>query len=192
MTGGAGGAGRLRVEAFTNTLSATMTGGVAASVTSGAPTSVTLSNAPTLQITSVGGVAAPASPTGSFLAPDVVLPGTTTNPVTVSIAATNVPVGTTLSVTVVGFMGAATTSTSTALSGTLSSSTATAAATVPTNEPSVITVSATFAIASLDGQGPYYADGEAVDRVRVTAHGGGRSALAFITRSGREVPVSPR
>jgi hypothetical protein len=191
-TGGAGAAGRVRVEGFTNTLAANMTGGVGASVSSGAPTSVTLPNSPSLQITSVGGVAAPASPAGSFSAPDVVLPGTTTNPVTVNISATNVPVGTTLSVTVVSFMGASSTSTSTALSGTLSASTATASVTVPTNEPSVITVSATFAIASLDGQGPYYADGEAVDRLRVTAHGGGRSALAFITRSGREVTVSPR
>jgi len=190
--GGVGGAGRLRVEGFTNTMAANVTGGVGASVSTGSPTSVTLPNAPTLQITSVGGVTAPASPTGSFLAPDVVLPGTTTNPVAVNIAAANVPVGTTLTLTVVGFMGASSTSTSSSLSGTLASSTASASVTLPTNEPAIITVSATFAIASLDGQGPYYADGEPVDRVRVTAHGGGKSALALITRSGREVTVSPR
>jgi hypothetical protein len=190
--GGAGAAGRVRVEAFNNTLSAYMTGGVAASVSSGAPTSVTLANAPTLQITSVGGVATPANPAGSFFAPDVVLPGTTSNPVTVNISAANVPTGTTLAVTVVGFMGASSSATSTALSGTLASSTATASVTIPTNEPAVISVSATFAIASLEGHGPYYADGEPVDRVRVTTHGGGRSALAFITRSGREVTVSER
>jgi hypothetical protein len=190
--GGPGGAGRVRIEAFTNTLSATFTGGVGASVSTGAPTSVTLSNSPTLQITSVGGVAAPASPTGSFFAPDVVLPGTTTNPVTVNIAATNVPVGTALTVTVVGFIGASSSATSTQLSGTLASSTATASVTLPTNEPSVITVAATFAIAALDGQGPYYADGEPVDRIRVTARGGGPGVLAFITRSGREVTVSTR
>jgi hypothetical protein len=191
-TGGAGAAGRVRVEAFTNTLVANMTGGIAASVSTGSPTSVTLSNSPTLQITSVGGVAAPASPTGSFFAPDVVLPGTTANPVTVNISAANVPTGTTLTVTVVGFMGASSSSTSTALTGTLASSTATASVTLPTNEPAVITVTATFAIASLDGHGPYYADGEPVDRVRVTAASGGRSALALITRSGREVTVSAR
>ena len=134
----------------------------------------------------------PANPAGSFLAPDVVLPGTTTNPVTVNISAANVPVGTTLSVTVVGFMGASSSSTSTALSGTLSASTATASVTVPTNEPAVISVSATFSIASLDGAGPYYADGEPVELVRITAQTGGRSTLAFLTRSGREVAVPAR
>jgi hypothetical protein len=190
--GGAGSAGRLRTEAFTNTLSATITGAIGPSVSSGSPTSVTLPNAPTLQITSVGGVAVPANPTGSLLAPDVVLPGTTANPVTVNISAANVPVGTVLAVTVVGFMGASTSTSSTALSGTLGASTATASVTVPTNEPALISVSATFAIAALDGSGPYYADGEPVDRVRVTAHTGGRGTLALITRSGREVPVPAR
>ena len=122
----------------------------------------------------------------------MVLPGTTANPVTVNIAATNVPVGTTLAITVVGFMGASSLVSSTQLSGTLASSTATATVTLPTNEPAVITAFASFAIASLDGAGPYYADGEPVERVRVAARGGGESTLAFITRSGREVPVSPR
>ena len=89
-----------------------------------------------------------------------------------------------------GFVGASSFTTSTPLSGTLASSTATATVTLPTNEPAVITVVASFAIASLDGAGPYYADGEPVERVRVAARGGGESTLAFITRSGREVPVS--
>jgi len=190
--GGPGAAGRVRIEGFTNTLSATMTGAVGASVSTGPPTSASLPNAPTLQITSLGGVAAPANPSGSFFAPDVVLPGTTTNPITVNIAAANVPVGTTLTVTVVGFMGASTSVTSTPLSGTLASSTATASVTVPTNEPSVVSASATFTIAELGGQGPYYAQGEPVERVRITAYTGGRNALAFITRSGREVTVSAR
>lgn len=126
------------------------------------------------------------------MTPDVVLPGNTTNPVTVGISAANIPVGTVLTVTVVGFMGASSSTSSTALSGTVASSTATANVTLPANEPSVISVSATFSIAALDGPGPYYADGEAVDRVRITAHAGGRSVLAFVTRPGREVPVSVR
>jgi hypothetical protein len=191
-TGGAGGAGRLRVEGFTNTLAANVSGAVAASVSTGAPSSVVLANAPTLQITSVGGVNAPAIPGGSFFAPDVVLPGSTTNPVTVNISANQVPTGTTLTVTVVGLMGASSAATSTPLSGTLAASTATASVTLPTNEPSVISVSATFAIAALDGVGPYYADGEPVERMRVTAQTGGPSTLAFLTRSGREVAVPAR
>jgi hypothetical protein len=189
--GGAGSPGRVRVEGFTNTLSATVTGS-GASVSSAPPTSVTLASTPSIQITAVGGVNAPPNPTGSFTSPDVVLPGTTTNPVTVSLAAANIPVGTTIFVTVVGNIGPSSSAVSTPLSGTLASSTASATVTLPTNEAAVISASAVFSVAALDGQGPYYADGEPVDRVRITAVSGGRSGLAFITRSGREVTVSAR
>jgi hypothetical protein len=189
--GGAGSPGRVRVEGFTNTLSATVTGS-GASVSSAPPTSVTLANSPIIQITAIGGVNAPTNPTGSLTSPDVVLPGTITNPVTVSLAAANIPVGTTIFVTVVGYIGPSSSAVSTPLSGTLTSSTATATVTLPTNEAAVVSASAVFSVAALDGQGPYYADGEPVDRVRITAVGGGHGALAFITRSGREVTVSAR
>jgi hypothetical protein len=189
--GGAGSPGRVRVEGFTNTLAATVTGS-GASVSSAPPTSVTLANSPIIQITGIGGVNAPANPTGSLTSPDVVLPGTTTNPVTVSLGATNVPIGTTILVTVVGYIGPSSSAVSTPLSGTLASSTATVTVTLPTNEAAVISASAVFSVAALDGQGLYYADGEPVDRVRITTVSGGRRALTFITRSGREVTVSAR
>jgi hypothetical protein len=166
--------------------------GSGASVSSAPPTSVTLANSPIIQITGIGGVNAPANPTGSLTSPDVVLPGTTTNPVTVSLGATNVPIGTTILVTVVGYIGPSSSAVSTPLSGTLASSTATVTVTLPTNEAAVISASAVFSVAALDGQGLYYADGEPVDRVRITTVSGGRRALTFITRSGREVTVSAR
>ena len=59
---------------------------------------------------------------GSFTSADVVLPATTTSPVTVSLAATNVPLGTTVTVTVKGLYGEATSAVSTPLTGTLASS----------------------------------------------------------------------
>jgi hypothetical protein len=92
--GGAGSAGRARIEGFTNNASINFSGAPGAAVSVAQPTTVTLANAPTLTITAVGGIATPASPGASFSSPDIVLPAATTSPVTVSIAATNVPVGT--------------------------------------------------------------------------------------------------
>jgi uncharacterized metal-binding protein len=113
---------------------------------------VTLSNAPTLRITAVAGVAAPAAPTASFASPDIALPGSTTNPVTVTLAASNIPLGTTITVTVKGLNDAVSSAASSALSGTLASSVASASVTIPTNEPSIISATATFTVAALGGQ----------------------------------------
>jgi hypothetical protein len=43
-------------------------------------------------VTSIGGVAVPANPTGSFTAPDVAL--NSSSPLTVNISASNIPLGT--------------------------------------------------------------------------------------------------
>ena len=188
--GGAGSPGRVRVEGFTNTLSVGLGTGAVGVLSAGAPTSVTLANAPSLRITAVGGVAAPAAPAGSFTVADVVLPPTTTNPVTVSLAAANIPVGTTVTVTVKGLYDAASSVTSTPLAGTLASSSATASVTIPTTEPSVIGASASFLLTAATGGAPVYVHGEEVERVRVTATPGGPSTVAYVTRSGREVAIT--
>jgi len=165
---------------------------VPATVSTGAVSPVTLGNAPTLRIAAVAGVAAPAAPTASFASPDVVLPGTTTNPVTVTLAASNIPLGTTVTVTVKGLNGAASSTASGALGGTLASSTASASVTIPTNEPSIISASATFTVAALGGPGPVIADGEKVEQFPITASHGAGSHVALITRSGRTIPALPR
>jgi hypothetical protein len=182
---GAGGSGRIRIEAFTNT--ATVNFAQAPSLAQ--PGVVALPNAPTLRITSVAGMAAPASPTGSFAAPDITLPAGTANPMSVGLAAGNIPLGTTVSVTVKPLNGAASSSTSTALAGTLGASTASASLTIPTNQPSVISASATFTLAALPGAGTVFAEGEEVERVRVVAVLGGPSQVVYITTSGRELPA---
>ena len=156
VAGGAGSPGRVRVEALNNTLSVNVGTATVGVLSSGAPTSVALSNAPTLRITAVGGVAAPAAPMGSFTIADVVLPATTTSPVTVSLGATNVPLGTTVTVTVKGLYGEATSAVSTPLTGTLASSTATAVVTIPTNEPSVVGASASFLLSAASGETSVY------------------------------------
>ena len=189
-TGGNGSAGRVRVEAFANSLAINVGTSTVGVVSSGAPSSVTLPNAPSLRITAVGGVPAPAVPSGSFTVADVVLPPTTSNPVTVSLAATNIPVGTTVTVTVKGLYDAASSTPSTPLAGSTASSTASASVTIPTNEPSVVGASASFMLAAMTGGAPVYVNGEEVERVRVTSVPAGPSTVAYVTRAGREIPIS--
>lgn len=185
-TVGQGSVGRTRIEAIANTATINFAG-VAPSLDQ--PAVAVLSNPPTLTITEVAGVPAPAAPTASFSSPDITLPATTVNPVTVNLASTNIPPGTTVTVTVKGQVGGSS-STGAVLSGTQQSSTASAGVTIPTNQPSVISASANFTLVVSAGQGPVFVQGEEVERVRVTATFGGLSQVAYITRSGREV-VAP-
>jgi len=191
VEGGAGSPGRVRVEAFTNTLAVNLGTSSVGVLSSGAPTSVTLPNAPSLRITAVGGVAAPATPTGSFTVADVILPPTTTNPVTVSLTAANIPIGTTVTVTVKGLYDAGTSTVSTPLTGTLASSTANASVTIPTNEPSIIGAFASFMLATATVGAPLYLGGNEVERVRVTAAPTGPSTVSYLTKAGHEIPTSP-
>jgi len=180
--GGDGSVGRLRIEGFTNTLVATFAG-VTPSVA--APTTVGLADAPGLRITMVAGVAAPATPGASFASPDIVLPATTANPVLVALEGTNIPPGTTVSVRAQGQVGATSSATAT-LTGTAASTTGSASVTIPTDQPGVLTASASFTLTAAAG-GPVFVQGEAVERVRVTAGWGGASQVAYITKSGREI-----
>jgi hypothetical protein len=186
---GGGSVGRVRIEAVTNTSAFGFAGAPVAAVSYAAPTTVTLPNAPTLAITAVAGVTAPTAPGGSLSSPDVTLAAGTTNPVTVTLGATNVPVGTVVTVTVKGQVGAVSTTTAT-LAGSSASSTAAASVTIPTNQPCLISASATFTLVAAGVDGPVYADGEEVERVRVSAGLGGAAQVVYVTRSGREVLVS--
>jgi hypothetical protein len=105
-------------------------------------------------------VAAPAAPGASFTAPDVTLPASTINPVTVALAGVNIPPGTAVLIAVNGQTGGNTV-TSTTLSGTLTSTTAMASVTIPTNRPSVVSASATFTLVATGGA-PVYVDGQLV------------------------------
>jgi hypothetical protein len=176
-TGGtAGGSGRIRLEAYT------------VNRTYGPvfvyypPASVFLANTPALRITSIGGVNAPASPSGFLSTPDIILPSTTTNPVTITLNASYIPVGTTVTVSVLPQFGNASNA-STTLSGVLESSTASAAVTLPTGSyPSVIQAYAVYTL-----QTAFYWEGDKIARVRVAANLGGESETVYITESGKEI-----
>jgi len=123
--------------------------------------------------------------------PDVVLPSTTTNPVTISLAGANIPLGTVVAIKVLGLNGGSATATSTALSGTLASSTATASVTIPTDQPSTISATATYTLTASVGGGPVFVQGDEIDQVVVSTTAGGQSRVAYVTKSGRQRAVDP-
>ena len=111
------------------------------------PGAVSPTATPTLRITSIGGFAVPTAPTGNPTTPDVTFPTPPSDPVTVTLQASNIPVGTNAKVRVTPQVGSFTEVTSSALTGTAASSTATASVTIPPGY-GAITASATF---SCDG-----------------------------------------
>jgi len=182
---GAGASGRLRLEA--TTLSYTGFTNPLASQAFPQPV-FPAAGQPSLTIASIGGIAAPASPGGSFLAaPDILLPTGTTNPVAVALTASNIPLGTVIQVTATPQSGSKTTAISSGLAGTVASSTAAASITLSLTQTNVLTATATFPLVASAGAGPTYAEGEEVTHVRVAAVLGGTSRVTYLTRSGREV-----
>ena len=188
-TGPAGGAGRIRLEAVLFGTVATTDPLAFTSTTLGpiTPTSIpALINFPTLSFTSVGGVAPPAAPTGSFTTADVTMPGTTTNPVSVILTATNTPAPTTYTVKLIPQFASPTSQTVTS-SGAFSLSTATANVTFPNGRISALQAFAGFTLtASLTP----IIDGEPADQVLLAANYGEPSTLTLVTKSGKEVPVA--
>ena len=178
----AGGSGRIRLEAESFLRASDTTPGYSIST----PFPAFYANVPTVRITSIGGQSAPASPTGFR---DVVLAGVTTNPVTVAFETTNIPLGTTITLSAAPERGAATTVTSTAVAGSIALGTATASIDLP-NGNSTLFGQAAFTInitSNLDiNKFSKYAQGEKVEKVRVNVDTDGKSETTFITASGKE------
>ncbi|MEK7324578.1 MAG: hypothetical protein AAB217_04905, partial [Chloroflexota bacterium] len=145
-----------------------------------------LINLPMVSITSVGGQAPPPVPTGSYAAPDITLPNTTTNPIPISITVTNTPVPTTFTIRLIPQF-AATTSTQVNTTGAFGLSTASTSVTLANGRVSAIQAFAGFTLtASL---APII-DGEPADQVLLAAGYGEPSTLTLMTKSGKEIPVS--
>ena len=153
------------------------------------PNPVTLPNSPILNIVSVGGVNSPATPKGSFYQqPDIVVPTTISNPVTVNLQASNLPVGTVLQVTLTNELGERTTVNSTPLAGTQASSTATASVTLPTSGIAVISASVTLNLLIAYDK-PIYIDGERIDKMEIAAAFGGGSDVTYISTTGKRLKL---
>lgn len=150
------------------------------------PGELFLAGMPSVRITSVAGVDAPAEPTGDA---DIVLPSDTPNPVNVTFEASNVPLGNTVELTVTPAKGASTAAVSDALDGTESSSTATASVDLP-DGPSTLMASVGFTVTDTQSkQLSYYTEGEPVDRIELASSVTGEKRTVLITESGREVAV---
>jgi hypothetical protein len=185
--GGNGALGVVRVEAFN--LSGLSPQCSTSSITLGQPNPVTLSNAPTLKIASVGGVAAPANPVGLINAPpDIVVPTSVSNPLPVVVNATNLPPGTAIQVKLTPETGDPTTVGGN-LSGSTSSSTTTVNLTLPTGGVSVIRATVTLDVLVALGK-PTFIEGEKVEKVEVASTFGGASEVVYITSSGRRVTTT--
>jgi hypothetical protein len=179
-TGGTGGAGRIRLES--EIFQRTSATNPAYSFASPGP--VFVAGTPTLAITSVAGVAAPATPTGNA---DITLPSTTTNPVAVTFATTGVPVGNTVQLTLVPMSGGAkTVVVSPALTGSTANATASVNVNLPTG-PSVLQAQTTYTVTAAIGDLlKNFAGNERVERVTLTASLQGPQKVTLVTVSGRE------
>jgi len=185
----AGGDGRIRAEAitfgnFATTQPAASISNVLGPITvASTPSLISL---PTLAFTSIGGVAPPATPSGSFTTADVVLPAGTTNPVSVTLTATNTPAPTTYTIKLLPQYANPSSQTLNS-SGSFSISTATANVTFPNGVTSGLQAFAGFTLAA--SLAPLI-DGEPAEQVLLAAGYGEPSSLTLVTKSGREIPVA--
>jgi hypothetical protein len=185
--GGNGGGGYVRIEAFDlNSLSIAASGnGPAARITTATPGIVTPGNLPVIRIASVAGIAPPTTPNGSLQgSPDILLPANQTNPATVALTASNIPLGTVLQITMTPENGARVAIQSTALTGTLAASTASASVSIP-DGLCVIQASGTIDVAA----SAMMINGERVKSIEVTATFGGEPSVTYVTASNKRIRV---
>jgi hypothetical protein len=180
--GGNGGFGYIRVEATDyGAFRPNLNGAIASFAAKG---SIAPAQPAQLRIVSIGGVAAPVAPVGSLTAaPDVTVPATQANPLTIALAGSGLPLGLPVTVTVNPLNGDRPAPVlSTPLTGTEASSTATAQVNLP---PGVSLIFATLNVALPPGPAPVAVDGDRIERMEVRARFGGASEIAYVGVSGR-------
>ena len=175
--------GRIRIEAERMTF----TGRSEPQYLLGRPGSLYFDGRPSVRIVSVGEQSVPAQPSGST---DVTFADTLTSAVNISLEASNVPLGTVVSVNVIPVAGDLVRANSTPLAGSVSSSTATASVTLPAG-PSTLQAFTMFEVQPADTatQSMYtpYTGGELVAQVSL---GSGTDAeMTLVTASGRTIVV---
>lgn len=177
-----GGVGRIRLEGYNVTLNSNNITNPIPSVS--IPSLVFLPQVPTLLITKIAGNIVPASASGSYSAPDMTLPSSTTNPISIEIAGTNIPAGATVQISAFPQNGAPSSTTAT-LTGTDASSTGTGSLSISTTFPSIITAQTTFAI-----QTAMFYNGERIEKVKIASTIGRDSKVLYITKTGKEIPAA--
>lgn len=180
--------GFTRAEAFTLTSFTPLIPQFSPQPILGLPNPIQIPNAPQLRIVSVAGVAAPAIPVGSLSgAPDITLPSTQPNPVSVVLEAVNVPVGVFADLRLTPSTGASSTVISSVFTSTGAPSTTSATAQVNLSLGiSLITASLTVDLTQAKLE-PLFMDGERIDKIEVTAVFGAESQTTYITSNGKRI-----
>ena len=176
--GGEGSIGRIRLETVTLDRGSNTTPTYSRAVVPGPAFPAPL---PSLAITAVGGIVVPAAPTG---AEDVLLPATIINPVSIDVVTTNIPVGTTINVSVSGIFAAAAITSSDTVVGTDASGTASVSLTLPDGGSFLQATTSFTVVASLGDALSRYAMGERVQSVSLLASVEG-NVTEFTTVSGK-------
>ena len=180
---GVGGSpGRIRIEGDAITYS----GSASPTYVADLPGPIFIAGTPSLRIAAVAGQAVPADPTGNA---DVVLPATTTGPISVTFNTVNVPVGNTVLLRVVPAYGLPIEVLSPAIAGTSGAGTAAVSVTLPSG-PSTLQATTTYTVVLAgDLDLSRFAQNEAVDKVEVTVDLAGEARARLITFSGKQFDV---
>lgn len=181
-----GSPGRIRVEGEVHNFSYTTS---PAQVIDNQTAAVFIPNAPTLRIDSVGGQAVPANPTGTA---DLTFPADTSSaPVQITFATTNVPDGNTVRLRVVPAYGA----TIEAISPGISAGAAAVSVTLPSG-PSTLQATTTYTVVvaalgdeALSEKLSRMAQNERVEKIEVTVALAGAATAKLITASGRSIDL---
>lgn len=176
------GKGRIRIEAESMTFS----GAVRPVPTVGAPGPLTIPNAPSIRIASIGGNAVPAAPTGNA---DVTLPANITNPVTVNFETANVPTGNTIKLRVVPAYGDSIEVLSPAITGSTAAGATSVSVTLPQG-PSVLQAITSFTVTVAQADAlQHFAQNERVEKVELIAAVGGATRAELVTATGKRFAV---
>lgn len=184
ISGDGSGTGRIRLESE----SITRTSGTNPASTFATPGPLFVAGSPTLMITSVAGVAAPATPTGNA---DIVLPSTTPNPVSVVFKTTGVPVGNTVKLTVIPAQGLQIIAISPALTGSTANASASVSVSLPSGPSTLSATTAYTIVASLGDAMSNFAMGERVEKVVLTSMPGQPQQVTLVTTTGKEYVAPP-
>ena len=197
-----GGNGWIRLDALANAFSGDASGSISRGYQ---PIIIPPPNqAVSLAIQSVGGVTAPANPTASPTAPDVVVPGAHQNPVPIVVRCVNIPLNTDIIVEVKPANGPTIRTVGVNSAGTQASSTATVSVTMPrgagTIQAKCVSGIAGTLGASLNkgekfknyAQTGLTADGEVFAKMEITATLGGGQEIAYLTESGKRYSLPSR
>lgn len=191
---GQAGSGRVRIDALSDTFSGST--GNAVATRGYQPIIIPPTNqAISLAIQSVAGVAVAASPAGSLVTPDVIIPGQLANPMPIVVRCGNIPLNTQIIVEVKPANGPTIQAVGLNNQGTQASSTATVSVTMPrgggTIQAKAISGIQLSSIQSRGNKNQSYAqtgwtaDGERFASVEITATLGHAPQLAYLTESGK-------